>query len=196
MTTQQPETIRELDTRIVAPRFTLADMEQAAEVWGANCGPAALAVVAGKTIQQIRPYLGDFEQKGYTNPTLMFASLRRLAIRWHQVRDLDVPFGDPGVPWPKFGLCRVQWCGPWTAFGVPPRVAYRHTHWVAAQTVPGIERHVFDVNAMCVGGWIPESEWSGSLVPWLLKECEPKSDGKWFLTHVIEVEPPKVEGEK
>jgi hypothetical protein len=192
MTIQQPETTRKLDPRIIAPRFTLADMEQAADVWGANCGPAALAVVAGKTLQELRPYLGDFEQKKYTNPTLMFDSLRRLSLRGREVKY----FGDFGAPWPEFGLARVQWHGPWTNPGVPPRVAYRHTHWVASQALEGGERQIFDVNCMNVGGWIPESEWSGHLVPWLLKECEPKADGKWSLTHVIEVEPPKVEGEK
>jgi len=59
----------------ILPRFTEADANRAWEEWGANCGPAALAVVAGLSLDEVRPYLVDFEQKGYTNPTLMFQSL-------------------------------------------------------------------------------------------------------------------------
>jgi hypothetical protein len=171
---------RELDTRLIRPRFTLDGVISASLDWGVNCGPAALAVVAKKTLQELRPFLGDFERKRYTNPTMMFDSLRRLGINWRQVKG-------PSLTWPQFGVVRVQWCGPWTAPGVPPRVAYRHTHWVAAQRLPG-QLYVFDVNAMSVGGWIPEPEWREHLVPWLLKECEPKANGYWFLTHVIEIE--------
>lgn len=183
--------LRPVNPWLVPVRFTAADAHAAHDQWGANCGPAALAVVAGLTLEQVRGFLGDFEQKGYTNPMLMFDSLRRLGLQWRNIKGLDVPFGDPGVPWPKFGLARVQWCGPWTEFGVPPRVAYRHTHWVASQhSGPGGQQFVFDVNCMRVGGWVPESEWSGQVVPWLLGECEPKANGKWFLTHVIEVKMP------
>src|SRR5260370_36238579 len=56
-------------------------------------------------------------------------------------------------------------------------VRYRHTHWVAAishgsdWTAPGWEEpSIFDVNCLCVGGWVPLSEWSESVVPWLRSE--------------------------
>ena len=45
----------------------------------------------------------------------------------------------------------------------------------------------FDINAMNSGGWIEVNDWAGSLVPWLLSECEPKANGRWHLTHAIEV---------
>lgn len=166
-----------------SPRFTLEDANRANDEWGANCGPAALAVVCGMTLEEVRPHMGDFESKRYTNPLLMFDSLRRTQVSWRQVRDPHSIYRT----WPEHGLARVQWEGPWTAPGVPMRVRYRHTHWVAAMAVDGEERRIFDVNCMCVGGWVPLTEWVFKVVPWLLKEAEPKANGFWHLTHVIEV---------
>jgi hypothetical protein len=91
--------------------------------------------------------------------------------------------------WPSWGLVRIQWGGPWMAPGVPARAQYRHTHWVGAFIEDGGEVWIFDVNAMSVGGWLRLAEWSEQLVPWLLGEVEPKADGSWHRTHVVEVLP-------
>jgi hypothetical protein len=69
------------------------------------------------------------------------------------------------------------------------RVRYRHTHWVAVVRSEGdTEPQIFDVNAMCIGGWIPLTQWSKDLVPWLIEHCVPKGNGKWHLTHSVEIE--------
>lgn len=164
---------------MVPARFTFEDALRAYDAWGANCGPAAPAVVAGMTLDQVRPHLGDFEQKGYTNPTLMLDSLQRLRLqfRW----DRKAAF------WPRFGLARIQWEGPWTRPGVPMRVRYRHTHWVASHLFLDGSHAIFDVNCMNVGGWVSACDWTEKLVPWLLQQCEPKADGRWHITHAIEV---------
>ena len=48
---------------------------------------------------------------------------------------------------------------------------------------------IYDINAMCVGGWIPIEEWTGQLVPWLLREIYgSKPSGEWWSTHCWEVE--------
>lgn len=169
-------------------RFTLADAERASDEWGCNCGPSALAAITGRTLDEIRPLMGDFERKRYTNPTLMFESLRRTAV----------PFWTIESP-PTHGLCRIQWEGPWTEPGVPIRVRYRHTHWIALQNprhasmLDQIHRDagVFDINAMNSGGWISYADWATSLVPWLLKEAVPRANGRWHITHRIEVERPR-----
>ncbi|WP_428673677.1 hypothetical protein [Reyranella sp.] len=165
-------------------RFTAADAKRAHEEWGCNCGPAALAAICGLTLDEVRLLMGDFEAKGYTNPTLMAESLLRARVSWYrrQVRQ-----------WPTYGLARIQWTGPWTKPGVPPRVAYRHTHWVGAMR--SLQRTgaigVFDINMIANGtGWAALEDWQSVLVPWLLGECEPKADGGWFITHTIEVERP------
>lgn len=159
--------------------FSLEDAERAFDQWGANCGPGALAAITGRTLDEVRPFLGDFEKKRYTNPTLMFQSLDRLGVKWHKA---------PTESWPNYGLVRIQWEGPWTKPGVPMRVRYRHTHWIGVRQRPGLTAAVFDINAMCVGGWIDEDEWCESLVPWLLNEVEPKADGRWHRTHVLKVD--------
>jgi hypothetical protein len=156
--------------------FSLEDAVSAADAWGANCGPGALAAVLGLSLNQVRPHLGDFESKRYMNPMLMFAALRSLGVTWRNAAE----------GWPDRGLIRIQWEGPWTAPGVPVRVRYRHTHWVGSRLCRG-EVEVFDINCMCVGGWVPLPEWSGRVVPWLLKECHPKANGRWHSTHRLAV---------
>jgi len=168
-------------------RFNLADMERASYDWGCNCGPSALAAVTGRTLDEIRPLMGDFEKKHYTNPTLMFDSLKRTGAAWWKIEGI-----------PTHGLLRIQWEGPWTDPGVPIRARYRHTHWI------GIQQHermgiqypgkispgagIFDCNAMNSGGWIAFRDWAGTLVPWLLKECVPRANGGWHITHRLQVD--------
>ena len=162
--------------------FGLAEADAAFVTWGANCGPAAIAAVVGVTLDALRPAMGDFERKGYTNPTLMWAVLDRVAAgRWY--RQLAP------LTWPRWGLVRVQWGGPWTRPGAPVAAAYRHTHWIGAAAPT--DQHViqvFDINAISVGGWIDAHEWASSLVPWLLREVEPEADGRWWMTHVVEID--------
>lgn len=181
----------------VAPtlRFSLSDAEHANDEWGCNCGPAALAAVAGLTLDEVRPLMGDFERKRYTNPTLMLESLKRsgLKFRWSQGEIKPIP---------SFGLLRVQWEGPWTKPGVPIRARYRHTHWIGVQNrggifpqEPGATAGIFDINAMNSGGWIAYSDWATTLVPWLLSECVPKADGHWHFTHFVEIDPASIRAE-
>lgn len=68
------------------------------------------------------------------------------------------------------------------------RVRYRHTHWVAVRRLSELQDPIiFDINCMCVGGWVSLTEWAGEVVPWLLKQCEPKANGRWHITHAVEI---------
>lgn len=169
-----------MNALVAPPRFTLDDAHLAADMWGANCGPGAIAAICQMTLHELRPHMGDFEQKRYTNPTLMFQVLRRLPIRFHETAPNQ---------WPKYGLVRVQWEGPWTRPGVNPRAAYRYTHWVGAHRQDDGRVDIFDINAMSVGGWVTERVWSDQLVPWLLEQVAPRASGAWHRTHCIQVEP-------
>lgn len=162
--------------------FTLTDAERAADEWGANCGPAAIAAVLGKTLEDVRSHLGDFERKRYTNPTMMYATLRSLGVQW----ETRAPSGWPR-PTPPLALVRVQWEGPWTEPGVHPYARYRRTHWVGA--AGGRDSiGIFDVNCLNNGsGWVSFEDWRDVVVPWLLKELYPTASGKWHATHVLEV---------
>lgn len=68
---------------------------------------------------------------------------------------------------------------------------YRHSHWIGVCRVAPRHIRVFDVNAMLDGGWLELAVWQGQLVPWLLKECEPKATGEWWPVNVIEVAKPQ-----
>jgi hypothetical protein len=159
--------------------FTAADAEAAWEAWGCNCGPGAIAGVLGMTLDQVRPHLPGFETKRYTNPSMMWAALRSLDRRFSVSHATDA--------WPRYGLARIQWEGPWTRPGVPPAAAYRHTHWVGSFIGADGVQAVFDINAMSAGGWITRACWSGDLVPWLLAETTPRATGGWYVTHGVEL---------
>lgn len=156
--------------------FTRDDADGAHASWGANCGPGALAAVMGMHINEVRRHLADFDRKRYTNPLMMYAALRSLRARWSKCKG-----------WPRLGLVRVQWEGPWTAPGVPMRARYRRTHWIGSRLHDG-QLWIFDINCMEVGGWVVLEEWHGSVVPWLLQQIEPKADGHYHTTHHLEVQ--------
>ena len=168
----------------------ISNMRDANESWGFNCGPAALCAVTGLTPDQVRPHLGDFESKRYTNPSLMAESLRSLRLPFREVfkekpaHTLSgwVDANAPGVVYPRFGLVRIQWAGPWTQPGVPIRVRYRRTHWIAVDQREK-NRMVFDVNC----GLVAWKDWVDSVVPWILEQCVPKATGEFWPTHCWEV---------
>jgi hypothetical protein len=160
-------------------RFDAADVARAAEAWGCNCGPAALAAIAGKTLDEVRSHIPGFEEKHYTNPTMMKEALASLGLEWSSGRQ---------ERFANYGLCRVQWSGPWLAERVPVKARYRKTHWIASRWA-GWTFEVFDVNAISSGGWITEQGWKEVLVPWIVRQCVPGGDGRWHLTHVWEVRP-------
>lgn len=162
-----------------ALRFTADDAMRASQSWGANCGPGAIAAIMGMTLDEVRPFLGDFETKYYTNPTLMRETLKRIGRPYRYLK--------PPLTWPQYGLCRIQWHGPWMQEGVPVGARYRRTHWVGAWTTSTRGIGIFDINAIESGGWIALDYWVGTLVPWLLAEAVPRADGRWSITHAIEV---------
>lgn len=172
------------------PRFTLEDAQRAHDAWRFNCGPFALAIMLGLTPDELRPHLGDFEAKGYTNPKLMYQVLYDLlgVVSPDRMKGFNQPCqADGEVMFADYGLSRVQWHGPWMKPGVPIAARYRKTHWVGSMIVDG-QTWIADVNAMCVGGWVPLATWRDQLVPWLLQQCVPGADGAWSLTHRIELE--------
>lgn len=181
--------------------FTADEAQKAWDEWTFNCGPGALCAVLGKTPEEIRPHLCEFERKRYTNPSLMASILKGLGVEFERVYQCLGARKAVDPVYPDFGLVRVQWGGPWTKEGVPVRVRYRHTHWIAISKVEEPEggapdglalpwSEVFDVNAVGFGGWLPAYEWEKLLVPWLLKEVEPKASGEWWPTHCWGLERP------
>ena len=104
--------------------WTPTDSDQAHTEWRANCGPAALAAITGRTVNSLRRAFPDYPAKAWCNPSLMCSALDFIGVR-HTTPKLG----------PKefvgFGLCFIQWEGPWLQPGVPAGAAYRNTHWIA-----------------------------------------------------------------
>lgn len=175
---------------IAPPRFTLADLEGANDAWGCNCGPGALAAICGLTLDEVRPHFGP-NWPGYTNPTAMFAALRSLWRAGSIIAITHLMRPDGSCPWPGWGLCRIQWEGPWTRPGVPMRARYRYTHWVGVATDPRRGVGIFDINVLANGsGWCSLEDWSTHVAPVLAKDHDRRATGSWHITHAIEVARP------
>jgi hypothetical protein len=115
--------------------------------------------------------------KHYVNPTMMAQAIKHAG---------GVIVSKPQGFFNRFpinGLARIQWTGPWTAEGANPKWRYRQTHWVASWLLDGWVC-IFDVNA----GLIAQKDWESTTVPWIVKNCVPRADGGWYITHAWEVQ--------
>lgn len=167
--------------QIRPPPFNEEDAHRAQEEWGANCGPGAAAAIVRMTLDGIRPHFAavDFEKKRYTNFPMMKAALTSIGIQWRK----SFP------EWPSYGLCRIQWEGPWTSPKAPPQLRLRHTHWIGAATTPDGNQAAFDINCINNGsGWVRRKDWEDLVVPWILQERDDRrATGTWHITHTLEV---------
>ena len=159
--------------------FTEAEAQAAYDEWGCNCGPTALAFALQCSLEYVRPLIPRFEERRYTNPTMMKAALQAANVNWREVRkpNQDVMF-DQDEYQGRISLVRVQWTGPWTAPGANPRWAYRQTHWIATWTERSVPL-LFD----CNGGMRGPMSWEDEIVPVLTREI-PRADGGYFPTHI------------
>lgn len=169
--------------------FDSDDAAEANREWGCNCGPAALAAVLGKTLNDVRTAveLAGFAGKRYMSPTMMRRALAALGVEPKE-NDVSGPAYFQTAHWPDHGLVRVQWEGLWTREGANPKWAYRHTHWiavfrqkpldVAGALLAVLDPVVFDIN----GGLMLFEEWKETIVPAITRTI-PRADGDWNTTH-------------
>jgi len=156
--------------KLTFPRcpYSQVELAEASAAWGCNCGPGALAAMLGLKPNDVRAHIPGFDAKRYVNPTMMKAALK----------SLGVPFvGSANPELCDYGLCRIQWAGPWTCPGVPVRVAYRKTHWIGAMLCSNLP-WVFDINS----GWQMLAKWALETVP-RLTALYPGATGEWWPTH-------------
>lgn len=162
--------------------FTEAELEVAADEWGCNCGPSALAFALQMPLTAARYAIPNFEAKRYTSPSMMREALQFLKREHSTERAPKYVKGTPVDVASMFSdlmpsLVRVQWCGPWTEPGMNPRWAYCHTHWISTWTERGVPL-VFD----CNGGIQSCPSWIDEIVP--LLTSYPRANGEWFPTHI------------
>lgn len=118
--------------------FSPPDMTEAHSV-GAMCAHGALAAALGITVMEVMKL---FAKKGWINLPMMMSAVSASGRRWEHHEQ-------PQDSWDAVIL--IQWIGPWTQPGVPPRVACRYRHWVATRR--GL---IWDANWP---EWISHSEW-------------------------------------
>ena len=158
--------------------FDAADQQRAWDRHGSNCGPGAIAGLAGLTPETVVTFLGErFRRIGGTTEYMLADALEHFAIPWR----------DSGLDWPDYGLVRIQWDGPWL-WDPRPFHRLRHSHWVGSCR-EGDAVHVFDINAISRGGWLSLDEWSARLVPWLLERAEPQATGTWWINDAYDLWP-------
>lgn len=181
--------------RLEKPEYSITkdDWEAAQKEWQPNCGPNALAVMTGLRLMEVCPLIPNFKERHYTNATMMTAALRRLGVPFHERDDSDCD----GHTLTRYGLCRLQWEGPWTAPGVNPKWAYRHTHWIGAAEFDlsllarpigkwpsQLVLFVFDFNF----GWHTAETWEREHLPGLIQDCcDKRATGGWWATHRLEL---------
>jgi len=181
--TTTPSLARKL-TEHVAP-FDEAAIDAANKAWHCTCGPVAIACILGLTLDQVRPLIGS-DYRGWMNPTQVRAALDRAGVRVEEIpRDrLYRPDGlkrGAQIYAAAYGLMRLQFAGPWSEPGVPPRVAYRHTHWVASMAGKDGFPVMYDIN----WGWMETGRYFRNMDELALET--PRSTGKWWPTHIYEV---------
>ncbi len=103
-------------------RFTAAESESANKAWKATCGPHSIAAALGITLEEVRPALVNY--KGWMSPTQIIQALGTLGKEFTLSKGLKTQELCNGIN-------RIQWEGPWLNRGIPERVAYFHTHYVA-----------------------------------------------------------------
>jgi hypothetical protein len=161
--------------------FSSDDLNRAYDEWRCNCGPAALAAIAGVSLEEVRLHIGEFSRRGYMNVAGMRAAVVSLG---YSISDMGSHLDSPSSTFPRHGLVRVQFTGPWTAKGASPRWAATHTHWVGSHRI-GEVWWVFDVN----GGWLKFNDWQEEIVP-RLTEVIKRADGGWYPSHRWEIRRP------
>ena len=161
--------------------FGLQAAQDARDSVGANCGPGALAAVAGISPLAAAKVIPDFLRRHYTTEVMLGIALARLGIRftWR-----DCLLRGAYAMWPCHALVRI-------AFGDPDEdrmVLLSKSHWIACRRSSGGATEIFDINAIGSGGWIAFEEWAGHLVPWLAGTVLEIEDPRWVTVETLDLE--------
>jgi hypothetical protein len=177
-------TVAQASQPIKMPRleFDVVDLVEAGKSWGCNSGPAALAACWCLSLNAVRRVLVGFE--GGTNMTATQMHGALMALRLY----VETEHSDGGYEqdiWPKFGICLVQFSGPWLTDDRPNlAAAAKHTHWIATKLDPDSgDRWVFDATA---AAWLHVNNWFSEIVPQMVA-AEKSRDGTYWLEHSWEI---------
>lgn len=159
-----------------ALKFTQSDSEKANADWKASCGPHSLAAACGKTLHQINEAMakGAVNYRGWMSPTQVSRTLDALGAEY--ILEKGISSKDL-----CHGINRIQWEGKWLNPGVPARIAYFHTHYVAHDALHGLVL----CTACEAAEWITTRQWLNFHL-----EQEPKSP--FHVTHHWNINPSRI----
>lgn len=160
--------------------YTPPDCAQAYNDWKANCGPAALASLLRKTMAEVRDYFPRFPGKPWVNPTHIKAAMELAGVKYTATKKDET--GQHVCP--AYGLCFIQFDGPWSGDYAKILEAYRHTHWVAVSQTIGLPTRMYDINA---DGWLSQHDWGQTIEPRFMAENQ-KYTGTWWVRWACEVQ--------
>lgn len=175
----------------------VGDVHAANDVWGATCGPAAIAAALGKNINDVRQAVSPAGRfKGYMGVRDFREAIPRAGGRivraWSRPEKGALKTdGEPVI-------VLLRWLGPWDGL---PRVratkrhafCYRHgyfgplTHFRQDEHGPG---WVFDANNWLLNNagqprWLPWQVWSDRIVPELVPK---RGTGEWAIDWMAQVQ--------
>lgn len=153
-----------------ALQYDDASSEAAHEEWKASCGHHSIAAACGVTLDTVRGAVGH--EKGWMSPTNIGQSLQRLSVPVTLTQGMK-------TKQLREGVCRVQFEGKWLKPGVPARVAYFRTHYIAYRA-----GYVMDT-ALISWAWIDEARWR-RLINFYANESPLEG---WHITHWWEMPP-------
>jgi hypothetical protein len=125
------------------------DVRLANDLFGSNCGPAALAAALSIQICDVMVIFEQFPERPYTTLSKMREALSNIGLHFEDSSRM-----------PCFGLALIQIDGPWSDLPGSGRWSARYTHWVA---VSGDQ--IYDINA---NAWTGRSDWESATLPLLI----------------------------
>ena len=135
-------------------RFNRWDYLIANHWWGANCGPIALAAVAGLRLGDVRRLVPESEKNGGISEQVMRVALDRAGLRWRA----------SGAALPAYGLAVVRFEGPWERSKAPG-------HWLAVDGHKVLD--TYSIDAWWCRNWCNFEHWRRVGAP-LLAWCNIK----------------------
>ena len=128
----------------------------------ANCGPGALAAIAGLHLRDLMRDIPDFQETGGLSFERMQSELSRIGLKWRLHTD----------ELPSHGVAILAWMERDTdGEQIPRHTKYTHAnqrHWIASADGGRLVFDPFAANS----GWLPLNQWKQRVLSALTGYCD------------------------